>query len=136
MDLHKRIAADVKSKKDRDRAAEFLRALYGKAIQGTDWETLWNELDQAADPVDPTDLVELYEAEDRGVAVAWPDEGMGFAWVWSDGWREAPGLVNKSWLDGHRLSRSAFARQYPSADLAALEILATTAIQESSKRTR
>lgn len=71
------------------------------------------------------------------MGVVWPDEGMGHAWVWHTGrWNLAPGLVNKSWLEGQRLSRSEFAREFPGADLAALEVLAAEAIRTESDQTR
>jgi hypothetical protein len=136
VDLHKRIANDVRSKKQRDAAQEFLRKLYAKAIEGTDWEQLQDELDAKSEPIDHEDPLELYEVEDRGVGVIWPDEGMGHAWAWSKGWRYAPGLVNKSWLEGTRLSRGAFARDFAEADLAALEVLAAEALKRPPDQTR
>ena len=136
MDLHKRIANDVRSKKQRDAAQEFLRQLYSKAIEGTEWEQLRDELNAKSEPIDYEDPIELYEVEDRGVGVVWPDEGMGHAWVWRDGWRPAPGLVNKSWLDGTRLSRGEFLRAFSSADLAALEVLADEALRRPPDQTR
>lgn len=59
MDLHKRIANDVRSKKERDAAAGFLRQLYSKAIEGTEWETLRDDLSRRADPIDYADPIEL-----------------------------------------------------------------------------
>ena len=134
-DLHKEIASKVRSKRERDKAQQFLRDLYGNAIKGTEWEMLAAELDQQADPIDPDDPIEFYELEMRGVATAWPDEGMGHAWVWQDTgrqWTYAPGLVNKSWLEGTRYGRAQFQREFPAADLDKLEALIAVVLRGQS----
>jgi hypothetical protein len=128
MDLHKELARDVKCKRERDDALRFLRASYSAAVRGTEWDQLANELKVARESIDPSYGLELYEVEDRGVGVVWPEEGFGSAWVWNGHWASAPGLVNKSWLEGHRLSPAKFQEEFPDADLGALEPLARAAI--------
>ena len=129
MDLHEQLARDVRNLVDRDAALAFLRAGYANAIRGTEWETLAKELTEATSDPHPYDRLELYEVEDRGVGVVWPDSGFGHAWVWSgESWRYAPGLVNKSWIEGRRYSSATFANEFPDADLVQLEVLARGAL--------
>lgn len=66
---------------------------------------------------------ELFEVEDRPVAVDVTGQ-KGRAWVWRDGsWRDAPGLVFKSAFEGERLSPAEFALRFPAADFRALPSL-------------
>ena len=128
MDLHKQLARDVRSKAERDRGILFLQRNYSDAIRGTEWEQLSTDLKAGQNTADPDDGLELYEIEGRGVGVFWPDQGFGSAWVWAGGWRSAPGLVNKSWLEGHRLTQQQFTREFPEADLGNLKKLAAERI--------
>jgi hypothetical protein len=130
MDLHKLLAEDVRSRAERDAARGFLRRGYESVVRGTEWEALYKELREDLDEV--SGPIELYEVEGRGVGVVWPATGMGHAWVWSDdSWVYAPGLVNKSWLEGHPLSVDSFAAEFPEADLPWLEELARGALWSS-----
>lgn len=64
--------------------------------------------------------LELFDVEDRPVAVDASGPKLR-AWAWSGGiWRDAPGLTGKSVADGIELSPAAFAARFPSADLAAI----------------
>jgi len=64
--------------------------------------------------------LELFEIEDRPVAVD-VSGSSGRAWAWSAGsWREAPGLVLKSALEGEALDPVSFSKRFPDADLAAI----------------
>lgn len=130
-DLHKEIARNVSSKRERDEALQHLRKLYGQALDGTEWEAFSSQLNQEADPIDPDDPIEFYDVEMRAVATVWPDVGMGHAWVWQDTehkWTYAPGLVNKSWLEGAAYSRNRFVREFSSVDLGMLETLVVNAL--------
>ena len=61
--------------------------------------------------------LELFEVEDRPVAVD-VSGPKGRAWVWRAGrWGDAPGLVLKSGLEGEELSAAAFAARFPEARL-------------------
>lgn len=129
MDIEKRIAADVRSRADRDRAMGFLQAAYTTAAKGTEWESLVDEATKQS-ARRGADRLELYEVEGRGVGTVWPAYGMGHAWVWrANEWGYAPGLVNKSWLEGRSLSVEAFRTEFPDADLEWLTVLARGAIK-------
>jgi hypothetical protein len=95
---------------------------------GTEWEDPANELRSAAE-AKSDDRLELYDVGGRGVGVAWPDRGMGHAWVWDSGrWGYARELVNKSWLEGRHLPAHRFALEFPEADLWMLGLLASGAL--------
>ena len=65
-------------------------------------------------------VFDYFEVEDRPVVV---DRHDGVAWAWSGGaWRDAPGLVGKSYADGMRMTREDFVAQFPFADLARIEM--------------
>ena len=135
-DLHKKIAEKVRSKQERQEARQFLRKHYGEATQGTAWIALAHELDQEREPIDPDYPIEFYEVESRPVAVVWPPEGMGHAWVWQrqdSSWTYAPGLVNKSWLEGEQYGRDRFVRVWPTVKLQELEGLVADALSNAGK---
>ena len=65
-------------------------------------------------------VFDFFEVESRPVVV---DRADGVAWVWSGGrWRDAPGLVGKSYADGLPFDREGFVAEFPFADLAAIEM--------------
>jgi hypothetical protein len=128
MSLEKLIARDVRSKADRDQALGFLRKTYSNAVRGTAWEGV-TEMLRERDEARPDDRLELYEVEGRGVSVVWPERGMGHAWMWDNGcWGYAPGLVNKSWLEGRWLTPAQFIYDFPDADLSGIEEIARGAL--------
>lgn len=130
MDLHKHFREAVTNRQERDEAQALLRRIYSQALSGSDFESLARDLHcQAESEAGSESVYELWEIEGRGVATVWPDEGFGLVWVW-DGhaWRIAPGLVNKSWVEGHRLSTVAFVREFPDADLGEVEVLVQEAL--------
>jgi hypothetical protein len=68
--------------------------------------------------------VELFEVEDRLVAVDWSDPKSGRAFAWNpSGWREAPGLVGKSSTDGTALSEPEAKASFPGADFSFVDQL-------------
>lgn len=65
-------------------------------------------------------VFDYFEVEDRPVVV---DRSDGVAWVWSGGtWKDAPGLVGKSYADGIRMTREEFAAEFPFAPLDQIEM--------------
>jgi hypothetical protein len=115
-----------------------MQEAYSDAVKGTDWERLYRELaEQADEEINPDDALELYEVEGRPVGVVWPEDGMGCAWVWRGGrWNDAPGLVNKSWSEGSRLSTFKFLVSFPGANLDTLITIAELFLTSQHQKVR
>jgi hypothetical protein len=128
MDLRKRLIHTITDKASRDAARSLLRSSYPE-LDGAWAEVIAEaELRQGLPELNDSDLLELYDVETRGVAVAYPPAGSGHAWVWNGEWTYAPALAAKASIVGTRFSPRCFCEEFPDADLLTLEELARAAL--------